>query len=116
MMTTKINVGTDIIEVQRFRKKPLEKNQSFYKSLFTKSELMHCVKYKDPYPHFAGIFAAKESIIKCLKEAPSKMTDIELFWNKDGRPFATISTQKICDVNISISHTRTIALAVVIIL
>ena len=115
-MTSKINVGTDIIEIQRFRKKPLEKNESFYRLLFTKSELMHCAKYKDPYPHLAGIFAAKESIIKCLKEAPSKMMDIEIVWNKDGKPSGAISTQKIHDVSISISHTRTIALAVAIIL
>jgi|SRR5579872_957831 len=113
-MISKTKIGTDIIETQSFRQKPFEKNKNFYNSIFTESELFHCMKYSDPHPHFAGIFAAKEAIIKCL-EKPVRMTDIEICWNDNGRPKAIIRSQK-RNIDISISHTRSIALAVAIIL
>jgi len=37
----------------------------YYYSVFAKSELAYYSKYSDPYPHLAGILAAKEAIIKC---------------------------------------------------
>ena len=91
----KLNVGVDIIEIKRFRNKPLNKdNASFYDSIFTKSELMYCMKYSDPYPHIAGIFAAKESILKCLT-IPLRMIDIEIKHNhQDGKPSTIISSKK----------------------
>ena len=92
----KLNVGIDMIEIKRFRNKPLDKNNnaSFYDSIFTKSELMYCMKYSDPYPHIAGIFAAKESILKCLT-IPLRMTDIEIKHNhKDGKPSTIIRSKK----------------------
>ena len=109
----KLNVGIDIIEIKRFRKKPLNKdNASFYHSIFTKSELMYCMKYSDPYPHIAGIFAAKESILKCLT-IPLRMTDIEIKHNQDGKPSTIISSKKknAIHARISISHTKSIAIA-----
>ncbi len=55
-----MNVGIDVIEIKRFREKPLNKeNASFYHSIFTKSELLYCTKYSDPYPHIAGIFSKR---------------------------------------------------------
>ena len=114
-MTSKINIGTDVVEIQRFRRKPLGKNRSFYDSLFTRSELSYCIKYADPYTHFAGIFAAKEAVIKCLDESV-RMTDIEIFWNNRGKPKVAIRDHKKNNTSVSISHTRSIALAVVVIL
>lgn len=114
-MTSKINVGTDIEEIQRFRKKPIGKNRTFYQSLFTKLELSHCLKYSDPYTHLAGIFAAKEAIVKCLGK-PTGMKNIEIFWDDNGKPKVIINSRKLDNIDISISHTRSIALAVAVIL
>lgn len=111
-----MNVGIDIIEIRRFRDKPLNnKNASFYHSIFTKSELQYCMKYSDPYPHIAGIFAAKESIIKCLIE-PIKMVEMEVRHNRDGKPIILIHSRKKRHVHarISITHTGSIAIAVAI--
>ena len=108
-----MNVGVDIVEIKRFRKKPLNKdNASFYHSIFTKSELMYCMKYSDPYPHIAGIFAAKESILKCLT-LPLRMIDIEIKHNQDGKPSTAIRSKKTkaTQARISISHTKSIAIA-----
>jgi holo-[acyl-carrier protein] synthase len=116
MVTAKLNVGTDVIEIKRFRNKPLnDDNASFYHSIFTESELMYCMKYSDPYPHIAGIFAAKESIIKCLSK-PLKMIDIEITHNQYGKPIAVLRCRKkkAIRAKISISHTSSLAIAMAI--
>jgi phosphopantetheine--protein transferase-like protein len=73
------------------------------------------MKYSDPYPHFAGIFAAKESILKCLTR-PIKMIEIEISHNRDGKPRIAAHTKKIkaMQARVSITHTRSIAIAVTI--
>jgi phosphopantetheine--protein transferase-like protein len=109
----KLNVGVDIIEIKWFRNKPLNKdNASFYHSIFTESELMYCMKYSNPYPHIAGIFAAKESILKCLT-IPLRMIDIEIKHNQDGKPSTIIRSKKTkaIQARVSISHTKSIAIA-----
>jgi len=111
-----LNVGIDVIEIERFRNKPLNnENASFYHSIFTESELSYCTKYSDPYPHLAGIFAAKESILKCLT-TPIEMIEIEISHNRDGKPRIAARTKKIksTQARISITHTRSIAIAVAI--
>lgn len=115
-MIKKIKTGTDIEEIQRFRKKPVGRNRTFYHSLFTKSELLYCLKYSDPYPHLAGIFCAKEAVIKCLDKSIA-MKDIKISWNSNGKPRVTINSTKIGNkMDISISHTSSIAIAVAVIL
>jgi holo-[acyl-carrier protein] synthase len=116
MVIERFNIGTDIIEVKKFRKKPLDDgNAGFYQSVFTKSELLYCMRYSDPYPHIAGIFAAKESIIKCL-DKPTRMIDIEIIHEKYGKPVALIHRErrKIIKARVSISHSKSYAIAVAI--
>jgi holo-[acyl-carrier-protein] synthase len=110
-----IKIGTDIIEIQRFRRRPIKTNMSFYNSVFTKSELVYCLKYIDPYPHLAGIFAAKESVIKCFNRQ-LRMLDISIDRNEDGKPTVISSCYKNRNIKIeiSISHTRSLAVAVAI--
>ena len=114
-MKNNFRVGTDIIEVKRFREKPIEKNKKFYNSIFSKTELSHCKKYANPYSHLAGIFAAKESVIKCI-DKPLPLHDIEIKWNSQGRPSAIISNKKL-EINVTIAHTdkHAIAFALVIV-
>ena len=114
MNSLKINVGTDIVEVKRLRLKPIKDHTTFYKNIFTESELMHCLKFSDPYPHLAGIFAAKEAIIKCY-DKPLRMVDIKITWDTNGKPIAIVHYEKKTNnVNISISHTQMLAIAVAI--
>lgn len=108
-MIQRMDVGSDIIEVERFEEKPLEKNEKFYNSIFSKSELLHCKKYANPYSHLAGVFAAKESIIKCI-DKPVPLHDIKIKWSKNGKPTATISNKKLI-INVTISHTNKHAIA-----
>jgi phosphopantetheine--protein transferase-like protein len=116
MVTAKLSVGTDVIEIKRFRNKPLnDDNASFYHSIFTESELTYCMKYSDPYPHIAGMFAAKESIIKCISR-PLKMIDIQITHDQHGKPIAVVHfrKKKAIKARISISHTSSLAIAMAI--
>lgn len=112
-MIPETNVGIDIIEISRFKQKPFKKNKNLYDSLFTESEILHCLKYSDPYPHFAGIFSAKEAIIKCINKS-FRMTDIEIVWNNNGKPRILLRSQKAKNISISISHSQSIAIAIAI--
>jgi phosphopantetheine--protein transferase-like protein len=117
MAVPKIKVGIDIEEVKKFRSKPpVRNNISFYNSIFTKSELTYCLKYSDPYPHLAGVYAAKESVVKSFSK-PIKMIDIHIIQDVSGKPRAIIhSGHKTINANISISHTQSLAIAVAVVL
>jgi len=86
-----------------------------FEKIFTKNELKK-IKTKSPQ-HIAGIFSAKEAIIKAynpLKKLHFK--DIEIFNNKDGSPYSIIKSRIVKDLKISISHTKNHAIAAAILL
>ena len=67
-MNQSFNIGIDIVNVSRFKKKPLKNNQNFYKKIFSDAEINYCKKFSSPYEHFAGKFAIKEALIKSINE------------------------------------------------
>lgn len=111
-MLEKLSIGTDIVEVNRFRKLPYTKNKKFYNKIFTKSEILYCIKYKDPYPHFAVRFAGKEAVIKSMKNK-IEMKDIEIT-HKKSKPFIKISKKESVNFHISMSHDGEYAIAMII--
>jgi holo-[acyl-carrier protein] synthase len=111
----KTSVGIDIAEVDRFRKKPLDRNASFYNSIFTSREIKYCMKFVDPYPHFAGNFAAKEAVMKCVR-IKYRMTNIEIYRDSRGKPVPSLrmKNKKTLNLDLSISHTEMLAIAVAV--
>jgi len=111
-MTEKIGVGIDIINVNRFRNMPFEKKLSFYKKIFQDNEINYCLKFKDPYTHFAGKFAIKESVIKSIdaKENFSKIiTD-----HHNNKPTVSIFGKNDYTFSASITHEKDYAIGIVI--
>ena len=90
--------------------------------LFTRREQDYCYKFKDPAPHFAGRFAAKEAIVKALGTGFGSQVswhDIEVLNDELGKPVVTISDGLKQRFNnppllVSISHTATLAIAVAV--
>lgn len=76
----------------------------FYIDNFNKNEIAHCLKKKNIYESFAGIFAIKEAIYKI--DGTSKK-DIKLKFSKEGKPIND-------KYSISISHDHNYALGVAI--
>ncbi len=117
-------LGTDIIEIQRVREVINRFGDRFLNRLFTKNEQSYCLRRKDSATHFAGRFAAKESVVKALGtgiKGSVGWTDIEILNNLEGEPEVFLSTQlqqtfaAPIKIQLSISHCRQYAMAVSII-
>jgi len=61
------NIGVDIVNIERFKKKEYAKNKKFYQKIFTNSEIKYCLGFKNSSKHFAGKFAIKEAVKKSIK-------------------------------------------------
>ena len=105
-------IGTDIIDIDRFKSKPLEKNLNFYKKIFSDSEIKYCKKFRSSYEHFAGKFAIKESIKKSIKKNV-RMTDIITSHIND-KPNVEINGENNYEFIVSVTHENRFAVAVVI--
>ncbi len=107
-------IGIDIIDVKRFRAKNYKKNKNFYEKIFAKSEIDYCLKFKDPYPHFAGKFGIKESVIKSVQDNIT-FQDISSS-NSKNRPIVELTGKKSKKYSflVSVTHEREYAVAVVI--
>jgi holo-[acyl-carrier protein] synthase len=115
-------LGNDIIEISRIRQSIERHGAHFLDRLFSQQEQDFCYKYKDPVPHFAGRFAAKEAISKALGTGFGEHLawhDIEIINDTLGKPIvhlsATLKT-KLGNphIHVSISHSTDYATAVAI--
>lgn len=76
----------------------------FYIDNFNKNEIAHCLKKKNIFESFAGIFAIKEAIYKI---DGTEKKDIKLKFNKEGKPINS-------KYSISISHDHNYAVGVAV--
>jgi holo-[acyl-carrier protein] synthase len=110
-----MNVGIDIEEVKRFDK--YLKDEDRLKRLFSQDEISYCLSKKNPQQHLAARFAAKEAVWKALNNTNKKLliTDVSVKNNISGAPEIYIKNKKRKDIKISLSHTKTHAVAAVVI-
>lgn len=104
----KLGIGCDIVELKRIEK-AMEKT-GFLKILTPKErEQFELYQGKRQIEWLAGRFAAKEAIIKALHEKYScTLSDIEILSAADGAPYCTFPS---CEIQISIAHEKTYAIA-----
>ena len=126
-------VGTDIIEVSRIEKLIKDKGDRFLNRIYTQKEIDYCEsKGLNKFQHYAGRFAAKESIIKVLDSFIESdrftcfsgeliFTQVEILNNNKGVPKVNLLSNKslkighAININVSISHIKEYAMAVAII-
>lgn len=117
-------IGVDIESIKRFRDKPFDENEKFYRRLFTDSEIEYCLSKKDPYPHFAARFCAKEAIKKAIPDDSSLgWKEAEITNYENGKPYMTLSSgfydrsgiSPELSIHVSLSHDATQAVALVIV-
>ena len=107
-----LGIGNDIIEIERIRKSIDTHGLRILSKLFTTKEQDYCLKHKDPVPHFAGRFSAKEAIVKALGTGfgeHASWLDIEILNEPNGKPTVHFSNAmearlKGTTVMVSISH------------
>lgn len=84
------------------------REEAFYKMNFAPAEIAYCILQPDPYASFAGLFAAKEAIIKADNSYQNKpFHTIIIDHLPGGKPVYT-------GFQISISHTNETAIAVAV--
>jgi len=111
-MIENFGIGIDIADINGFRDVSFDKKTSFYNKIFSKNEIDYCLKFNDPYPHFAGKFAIKEAVIKSLNYK-LKLIDIQTD-HYDEKPIVRITNKDDIIFKVSLSHEKNIAIAVVI--
>ncbi len=64
-----ISVGVDLVEIGRIEKSLADPRlgERFRKRIFTEGEEGYCSAQKNPPPHYAARFAAKEAVYKALR-------------------------------------------------
>ena len=113
MMPSLPKTGIDIVEVGRFRTLLRDKKPHALSRIFLTSEIAYCTSHKDPAPHFAGMFAAKEAVSKALGVTKYPFSEIEIRHTEEGAPSAYHKGRRL-RVSISISHTASIATAIAV--
>jgi holo-[acyl-carrier protein] synthase len=108
-----MELGVDLVEIARIRALA-KKNPRFLKRVFSAAEIAYCRAKKNPWPHFAVRFAAKEAVYKTLGKADIPLTAIAVSRAASGRPTVTISGKPDAKLKLSLSHGREHAVAVAV--
>jgi holo-[acyl-carrier protein] synthase len=117
-----VGIGTDIVECVRIAQIIEKHGELFLERVFTPREMRYCQGRKNSTEHFAGRWAAKEAILKCLGTGWRKgicWTEIEVSNNFEGAPQVQLagaageqaSKLHVSDIWLTISHCRTYATA-----
>lgn len=119
-----IGVGIDIVDVDDFRKRL---NDELIDEVFLSGEVEYAVTQSRPWENYAARFAAKEATFKALGQGLSRglrWKDVEVLRNMEsgsvtlvlrGRALEQAESLGMTSAFLSVSHSRTSAIAVVII-
>jgi len=120
-----LGTGIDLVEIARFRKVIDRLKDRFVMRVFTPGEQQFCNEHRDPVPHFAVRFAAKEAAFKALGTGWAKgvtWLDVEVQRQRQDAPTMALygEAQRLSaalgahSVHLSLSHTDQWAIAMVI--
>ncbi len=115
-----VGIGTDIVECLRIGRMIEQHGELFLTRVYTEREVRYCRERKHATEHFAGRWAAKEAVFKCLGTGWRKgmcWTEIEVRNNLEGKPSVQLYgtardhalAMRISEILISISHCRAYA-------
>src|SRR6516162_9545953 len=110
-----LGIGTDIVECPRIGKMIEQHGELFLRRVYTDREIRYCQARKRAIEHFAGRWAAKEAILKCLGAGWRRelcWTDLEIRNKSNGQPGVHICGAAkdvaqglhISDIFLTISH------------
>ena len=67
-----IGLGVDATDIPRVRQTFARYGERFLRRVFTDGEIAYCTRRRNPAPHLAGRFAAKEAAMKALGTGHSR--------------------------------------------
>jgi holo-[acyl-carrier protein] synthase len=86
---TIVGLGIDATDIHRIRETLERYGDRFLARVFTEAEVAYCLRRRDPAPHLAGRFAAKEAGMKALGTGHSRgvlWRDVEVTRGAGGPP------------------------------
>jgi holo-[acyl-carrier protein] synthase len=117
-----VGLGTDLVDVDRFRRAWARRGDRLVERLFSDAEREYAQSHRDPVPRLAARFAAKEAVMKALGVGLGDLAfrDVEVVRAESGAPglvlsgraAALASAQDVRRWQLSLSHTDTTAIAV----
>jgi holo-[acyl-carrier protein] synthase len=123
---TIVGLGMDATEIERIAASVDRYGERFLNRVFTERELQYCMRRRNPAPHLAGRFAAKEAGMKAIGTGHAfgvLWRDLEVvrhggppqlqFHNAAGKHFERLGAARAL---LTITHTDTLALAHVILI
>jgi holo-[acyl-carrier protein] synthase len=117
-----VGIGTEIVECLRIGRMIEQHGELFLRRVYTEREIRYCQGRKRATEHFAGRWAAKEAILKCLGSGRRRelcWTELEIRPDPTGKPRVLlcggvkelVQSLHIADILLSISHCRAYATA-----
>lgn len=120
---TVLGVGTDLVDVPELRA-ALERQPGLRARLFCDDEWSYAQRHRDPAPHLAARFAAKEAVMKALGAGMSEIgfTEIEVVRRDSGAPRLLLHGRAasraeqlgVVAWHLSLTHTRSVAHAIAV--
>jgi holo-[acyl-carrier protein] synthase len=120
-----LGLGTDLIEIERIQQSLDRFGERFTRKVFTAGEIAYCERKKHSAESFASRFAAKEAAAKALGTGISRgvqWKEIEVRREPGERPTLHLSgraaeraaSMGIRNLQLSLTHSRDVAMAVVV--
>lgn len=122
----RVSVGIDTIEIDRVERALARYGDRFLKRVFSTEEIDYCTHRVRPGPSLAARFAAKEAFYKAVTPLVSRSLSLYFHWREaevlrdKGAPTLRLTgafeeVMEGREVSLSLSHSKTHAVAVVII-
>ena len=103
-----MKIGIDIVDIAAFEESLRHGGESFLNAHFSAKELSSRSTI-----HLAGLFAAKEAIIKTGYQKNLHFLSVQIINDTSGKPHVyTLNGEEIPNMEISLSHTQTAAVGV----
>lgn len=123
---TILGLGFDATDIPRIAEVFDRYGERFLRRIFTDGEIAYCTRRRDPVPHLAGRFAAKEATMKALGTGHSRgvlWADIEVVraggppqLRLHGEAARRAALMNVRSSLLTITHSETIAMAQVLLL
>jgi holo-[acyl-carrier protein] synthase len=121
-----LGLGFDATDIPRIGAAFERYGERFLHRVFTEGEIAYCTRRRNPVPHLAGRFAAKEAAMKALGTGHSRgvlWRDIEVFraygppqLRLHGGAAAQAARMRVQSTLVTITHSEALAMAQVLLL
>jgi holo-[acyl-carrier protein] synthase len=118
-----LGIGSDLVEVERFRL-ARERRPRIDERLFSDDERAYAYRFRNPVPHLAARFGAKEAVMKAMGVGLWRfaMRDVEVVRLPSGQPIlrlhgkaAEMAEARGVDAwHLTLTHSESMALAVAV--